>query len=79
MAATSANRPPTLEAVKRIKSIRNMGIAIILVEHDMKVIMGVSDKITVLSYGRKIAEGLPHEIRQNPQSLRPTWGANPAA
>ena len=56
-----------------------MGIAIILVEHDMKVIMGVSDKITVLSYGRKIAEGLPHEIRQNPQSLRPTWGANPAA
>lgn len=51
--------------VGRIGKIRDRGITIVLVEHSMRVVMNVCDRITVLSYGRKIAEGLPQEIRQN--------------
>ena len=51
--------------VERIGKIRDRGITIVLVEHSMRVIMNVCDRITVLSYGRKIAEGLPQEIRHN--------------
>jgi len=50
-----------------IKKIRDeLGITVFLIEHDMKVIMGASDRIIVLDHGEKIAEGLPEEIRHNP-------------
>jgi branched-chain amino acid transport system ATP-binding protein len=49
-----------------IKKIRDeLGVTVFLIEHDMKVIMGVSDRILVLDHGEKIAEGLPEEIRHN--------------
>ncbi len=49
-----------------IKKIRDeLGVTVFLIEHDMKVIMGVSDRIIVLDHGEKIAEGLPEEIRHN--------------
>ncbi len=52
---------------KLIKEIQGrMGITIILVEHDMRLVMGVSDRICVLNYGEKIAEGAPIDIKSNP-------------
>jgi branched-chain amino acid transport system ATP-binding protein len=56
------------EAMGRlIKEIQcRMGITIILVEHDMRLVMGVSDRICVLNYGEKIAEGTPLDIKRNP-------------
>jgi len=48
-----------------IKRIRDMGITIILVEHDMELVMGTSDRVIVLDYGEKIAEGTPSEIQKN--------------
>jgi branched-chain amino acid transport system ATP-binding protein len=60
--------------VERIRKIRDRGITIVLVEHTMRVVMDVSDKITVLSYGRKIAEGLHYEIRQNEEVVEAYLG-----
>jgi ABC-type branched-subunit amino acid transport system ATPase component len=48
-----------------IRRIRYNGVAILLIEHDMKVVMGISDRVLVLDHGVKIAEGLPREIQQN--------------
>ncbi len=62
---TGMNPTETAEMVERIRRIRDHGVTIVIVEHDMKVVIGISDRTTVLNYGRKIAECLPHEIRNN--------------
>ena len=62
---TGMNPTETAEMVERIKGIRDRGITVVLVEHDMRVVMGISDLITVLNYGKKIVDCLPHEVRQN--------------
>jgi branched-chain amino acid transport system ATP-binding protein len=49
-----------------IRKIRDRGYTVLLIEHDMKLVMGVTDRIVVLEFGRKIAEGLPAEIQENP-------------
>ena len=57
-----------------IKRMRDLGITICLVEHDMKLVMGISDRILVLNFGKKIASGTPDEIRNNPEVIRAYLG-----
>jgi branched-chain amino acid transport system ATP-binding protein len=71
---TGMNPTETVEMVERIRKIRDSGITIILIEHTMRVVMDVSDRITVLSYGQKIAEGLPEEIKNNREVIEAYLG-----
>jgi branched-chain amino acid transport system ATP-binding protein len=63
--ATGMNLNEKKAVIDLIRRIRDMGITIILVEHDMKVVMDLCDRIIVLNFGQKIAEGLPEEIKSN--------------
>lgn len=64
--AAGMNPSETRALMQLIRAVRNRGIAVLLIEHDMKLVMEVSDRIAVLEYGRKIAEGTPAAIRANP-------------
>ena len=60
------NEAETLEAVKYVRRLRDdLGLTILLIEHKLTVTMGLSDRIAVLDYGRKIVEGLPEEVRHD--------------
>jgi len=60
------NPKETEEIIDLIGIIREKGITVFLIEHDMKMVMGISERIVVLNYGKKIAEGTPEEVSQNP-------------
>jgi branched-chain amino acid transport system ATP-binding protein len=62
----------TVDAVRRIR--RERGLTILLVEHDMDVVFGIAERITVLNFGTVIAEGTPDEIRANPEVQRAYLG-----
>jgi len=57
-----------------IQRIRSRGITVLLVEHDMKLVMGISDHIFVINFGSRIADGTPDEVRNNPEVIRAYLG-----
>ncbi|HZR09406.1 MAG TPA: ATP-binding cassette domain-containing protein, partial [Myxococcales bacterium] len=68
--AAGTNTREKAELMELIRSIRDrFGVAIVLIEHDMKLVMGVSERILVLDHGVTIAEGLPRDIQSNPKVI----------
>lgn len=72
---TGMNPVETRDMMERIKKLRDSGVTILLVEHDMKAVMGTCEKITAMNFGKKIGEGLPEEISKNKDVIEAYLGA----
>ena len=70
------NRTLAREIIDRVRELNEQGRTFIIIEHDMKVVMDLCERIVVLDYGEKIAEGTPEEIKNNDQVLKAYFGGD---